>query len=85
MEEIKEKLYEQENEMRSLKEFVMKTFKGMENVSFQSQKNFSDNSTTSTAADDYETNKDEMASDDINIGTEYQTRPVLPLPVPNLF
>ena len=85
MEEIKEKLYEQENEMRSLKEFVMKTFKGIENVSFQSQKNFSDNSTTCTAADDYETNKDEMASDDVNIVTEYQIRPALPLPVPNLF
>ena len=84
MEEIKEKLHEQENEICLLKELIVKGFKGIENLSFQSEK-VSDSSTSSTAAEDSEANKSEVTCDDINNDTENKTGPELPLPVPNLF
>ena len=86
MEEIKERLHEQENEIRLLKELIVKGFKGIENLSFQSPpKKFADSSTSSTAAEDSEASRSEMTSDDMNNDTENQTGPELPLPVPNLF
>ena len=82
MEEIKEKLREQENEIYLLKELIVKGFKGIENLS---QKKFADNSTSSTAAEDSEANRSEITSDDANNDIEKQNGPELPLPVPNLF
>ena len=84
MKEIKEKLHEQENEICLLKELIVKGFKGIENLSFQSEK-VSDSSTSSTGAEDSEASRNEMTSDDINNDTENKTGPELPLPVPNLF
>ena len=85
MEEIKEKLHEQENEIRLLKELIVKGFKGIENLSFQSQKKFADGSTTNTTAEDSEASRNEPTPDDTTNDTEYQAGPELPLPVPNLF
>ena len=79
MEEIREKLYEQENEIRLLKEIIVKGFKGIENSSFQ------DRTTSSMVADENETNKNEMTLDDVNNGISNPNGLPLPLPVPNLF
>ena len=81
METIKDKLHEQESEIRLLKELVVKGFKGIEKLSFQ---NIS-NGLSSTGEDDDEANKSKMVLDDPNDGTESQNGPELPLPVPNLF
>ena len=63
----------------------MNGFKGIEKLSFHSRKEASDSSTASTAAEDNETNKIEVTTDDSNADTETKTGPELPLPVPNLF
>ena len=84
MEEIKEKLHEQENEIRLLKELIVKGFKGIEN---QSQERFIDRSVLSYTAAAVETNENEMINnyDANNNSMENQSGPELPLPVPNLF
>ena len=83
MEEIKEKLHKQENEIHLLKELVVKGFKGIKNLSFQSQEKFSESSAGDP--DDSEINKNEMTHDGTNNDMENQDGPELPLPVPNLF
>lgn len=82
IEELKEKLTEQENEIRLLKELVVKGFKGMENMPSQSEKSVSP--TATTAVED-ETDKIKVTVDDASNDTENHTGPELPLPVPNLF
>ena len=84
-EEVKEKLNAQENEIRLLKELIVNGFKGIGNLSFRSAKEVSDIPTASTVAEDNETSKSEVTSDDANADTENKTGPDLPLPVPNLF
>ena len=63
----------------------MNGFKGIEKLPFHSEKEVYDSSTTSTAAEDNETNKSEVTSDHANADTETKTGPELPPPVPNLF
>ena len=84
MEEIKEKLNEQANEMRLLKEIVMKGCKGIENLSLQYLEKLS-NKSAHTAAEDNEVSKCEMIPNDVSNDTENQNSPDLPLPIPNLF
>ena len=84
MEEIKEKLHEQENEIHLLKELIVKGFKGIEN---QSQQRFIDRSVAASYTATTETNESDMINnyDANNNDTENQNGPELPLPVPNLF
>ena len=67
-----------------LKEIIVKGFKGIENLSFHSQKEFADSSTISTGTEDSE-GRSELTPDDTTNDAEYQAGPELPLPVPNLF
>ena len=59
----------------------MKGFKEIESLSLQ----VNSDRPAGTVADDSETNKGEMAHDDITNDVENETGPELPLPIPNLF
>ena len=76
MEEIKEKLEEQENKINLLKELIERGYKRSDNLSFQSEK-FSNGLATSDAAEGNETNKNEATGD--------KTHPTLSQPIPDLF
>lgn len=82
IETIKDKLHEQENEIRLLKDLVVKGFKGI--IGDSSSQNVS-NRLASSAADDSEMSKSGMSLDELNDGTENYNGPELPLSVPNLF
>ena len=78
MEEIKEKLHEQSNEIHLLKEIIVQGCKGIQNLSLRYQEK--PPVSVNTAAED-EANKSEDAAN----STDNQTAPDLPLPLPNIF
>ena len=75
MEEIKEKLNEQANEIHLLKEIIVQGCKGIQSLSLHHQEKPSN-----TTAED-EASKSEDAAN----GTQTAPAPELPLPLPNLF
>ena len=79
MEEIKEKLHEQANEIHLLKEIIEQGCKGIQNLSLRYQEKLTV-VPANTATED-EANRSEDAAN----GTESQTAPDLPLPLPNIF
>jgi len=80
LEEISEKLKQQENEMHTLKEIIAKTF---ENFSPQQVGKSATPTTDDQKANKPEVNKTEAESNNTEITDE--RGPELPLPVPDLF
>ena len=80
--EVKEKLNEQEIEIHLLKEIIVKGFKRIESLPSQSQA--TSEGSAITEADESETSKNETINDDVTNCIE-NTGPELPLPIPNLF
>ena len=77
MEEISEKLKQQENEMHTLKEIIAKTF---ENFSPQQV-----GKSATPTTDDQKANKPEVNKTEVDTEITDERGPELPLPVPDLF